>query len=223
MNLNQVVSFTLPSYNNGNFNREDFKTDLVGTSDCNMFVPFFSIFGHELITFEDNEEIKVLEYCLPNANATAIYGIRQYDALIRALVQRQNPQKYYFKLQGVDYDLNVHRGILYDNNKNILMCLAVNTEYLLNTPLEEIARNPDINQFVLFLSQEFDNPIYKNVKKKIDLEYLSRIRQLNIDIIETSKINHWLFKNNFKQPKFKNVIEMNKHLKEEVPMNLLTD
>ena len=44
-------------------------------------------------------------------------------------------------------------------------------------------------------SQEFDNPIYKNVKKKIDLEYLSRIRQLNIDIIETSKINNWIFKN----------------------------
>ena len=220
MNLNQVVSFSSPSYNNGDFNREDFKTDLIGTSDCNMFVPFYSIFGHEFITFEDNE-VKVLEYCLPNSNS--LYSVRQYDALIRLLIHTQNPQKYNFKLQEVDYDLNVHRGILYDNNKNILMCLAINSEYLLNTPIEEIASSPDINQFVLFISHEFDNPIYKNVKKKIDLKYLSRIRQLNIDIIETNKINHWLFKNNFKQPKFKNVVEMNKHLKEEVPMNLLID
>jgi hypothetical protein len=220
MNLNQVISFFLPTYSNGNFNRQDFKTDFVGTSDCNIFVPFYSVFGHELILFEEIDK-KVLEYCLPIANSD--HSVRQYEALIRLLRISQNPHKYYFKLQGIDHVINVHRGILYDNDKNILMCLSINSEYLLNTPVEEIAAKPDINQFVLFISHEFNAPKYKNVKKKIDLEYLSKIRQLNIDIIETSKINHWLFKNNFKQPKFKSVIEMNKHLKEEVPMNLLAD
>lgn len=221
MNINQVVSFTLPSYNNGNFNREDFKTDLVGTSDCNMFIPFYSLFGHELILFEEIDK-KVLEYCLPNSNPNT-YGIRQYDALLRQLIQGQTPQKYDFKLQGVDYRIFAHRGILYDENKNVLMCLGISSEYVLNTPMEEITSRPDVNQFVLFISQEFDASIYRNVKKKVDLMYLSRIREIGIDIIETSKINHWLFKNNFKQPKFKNVVEMNKHLKEEVPMNLLID
>ena len=37
----------------------------------------------------------------------------------------------------------------------------------------------------------------------------------------TSRINNWLFKNNVKPLKFKTVIQMNKHLKEEVPKRIL--
>jgi len=218
MNLNKVISFYIPSYLGDKFNINDFKTDIIGTSDCNVFIPFYSIFAHEPIIFKKINK-KVLEYYLPVTNS--IYRIRQYSDLIYQLIHATGTQKLYFKLQNEDREINVHRGILYDNNKNVLMCLAINREYLFDNQIKEIEIKPDVNQFVLFISHKFNAPEYKKVRKKIDLEYLSLIKSLNIDIIETNKINQWLFKNNFKQPKFKNVIEMNKHLKEEVPMYLL--
>jgi len=220
MNLGQIISFYLPTYQNGKFNEEDFNTDVVGTSDCNVFIPFYSIFGHESILFEKINK-RVLEYRLPISKSN--YVIRQYTDLISYLRSNVCLSKFLFKSQDIEHAIYIHRGILYDENKNILMCLAINSEYFLNTKIEEIELMPDINQFVLFISHEFNKIKYKNVRKKIDLEYLSFVRQLNIDIIETNKINQWLFKNNFKQPKFKNVIEMNKHLKEEIPMYLLID
>ena len=101
------------------------------------------------------------------------------------------------------------------------MCLALEREYgmsynFLSNTIEE-------SKVVVFISTMFDQACYKNVRKKIDALYLDRLRGLGIDIVNTVRINNWLFNNNFELPKFKNINESLKHLREEVPKNLLID
>ena len=132
-----------------------------------------------------------------------------------------NPIKYNFKLAGVNHNLNVDKGLVYDNNGSILMCLAINKEYLFNVSTEVLQTAPDYTKFVIFISNMIDEPIYKNIKKKLNELYIDIAKEIGLDIVTTSRINNWLFKNNVKPLKFKTVAEMNKHLKEEVPKIIL--
>lgn len=218
--MSSVISLNLDRASS--FNREDFKTGLIGTSDCNNYVPIYSLYCHDLILFEDREDVKIIEYNFPSI-PNSYSSCRQYAQLNRTLRNGIRPVKYYFTLQGNSYDFNIMPGMLYDNNNNILMCLAINTQYLLNTPKEVINATPDARQFILVMSTEFDNPIYRNVKKKMTAMYIDECISLGIDIVTTSRSNDWLFRNNFEQPKFKSVTKLMKHLQEEVPKSLLID
>ena len=73
----------------------------------------------------------------------------------------------------------------------------------------------------VFISNLIDDPLYKNIKKKLNDLYIDIAKQVGLDIVTTSRINNWLFKNNVKPLKFKTVMQMNKHLKEEVPQRIL--
>lgn len=227
MVFNNIISFNLPQRRNSNgsyvngFRQEDFRTDLIGTSDCNLFIPFFGLLNHNLITFNNKPDLKILEYSMPVCR-TASYH-RSYDRLINYFVIGSTPFSFIFKIAGVEYRIHIHRGVLYDSDGNILMCLAIEKEYALNTPIDVLTNSLDNTKIVLFISTKFDLPIYKNIKKKMDTTYVSDCRRAGIDVMTTVRINDWLFKNNFKLPKFRNVLESIKHLKEEVPKNLLID
>jgi hypothetical protein len=210
-----------PAVLSGSYNKQDFRTSTMGTSDCNMFIPFYAMFFHDLITFKD-KDVRVVEYTLP-IDASGYSFDRKYDQLIFQLINATTPRRFCYILQGVNHYVNIHRGVLYDSRGNILMCLGINTEYLLNNPLSVIASSPDYSKFVLLLGSELNNPIYKNLKKKLGETYISDAVSLGMDVVNTSKINSWLFKNNYVEPKFKNVTEMKKFLKEEVPKSLLID
>lgn len=227
MVLNNIISFNLPlirnndgSYVNG-FRPEDFKTDLIGTSDCNLFIPFFGLLNHNLITFNNKPDLKILEYSMP-VYRTANYH-RSYDRLIDYFATGSTPCSFIFKIAGVEHKVHTHRGVLYDNDGDILMCLAIEKEYALNTPIDVLTNSLNNTKIVLFISTKFGLPIYKNIKKKMDTTYVSNCRRAGIDVMTTVRINDWLFKNNFKLPIFKNVLESIKYLKEEVPKNLLID
>ena len=51
--------------------------------------------------------------------------------------------------------------------------------------------------------------------------YINEAKLLDLDIIISNRIVNWVFKNNVKPLKFKSVVKMNKHLKDEVPMRIL--
>ena len=101
------------------------------------------------------------------------------------------------------------------------MCLGINRDYLFSVGAETLRTNPDYTKFVVFISNLLDDPIYKNVKKKVNDLYIDIAKQIGLDIVTTSRINNWLFKNNVKALSFKTVAKLNKHLKEEVPMRIL--
>ena len=104
---------------------------------------------------------------------------------------------------------------------NILMCLCVESDYALRNSLESIRITPNKDKFILYITDTLREEKYKNIKKKLETEYIDKVRALKIDIIETANLKSKIYSNNFKPIKFKNIVEMKKHLKEEVPKNLL--
>lgn len=204
------------------FRPDEFRSELMGTSDCNSFIPLIGVLEHNLFTFEDNSGTRVLEYTMPRVNVGCPY-FRQYNRFIDAIRNTTNILSLAYTLAGTVHRIFVHRGILYDSQGNILMCIALDKDYVMSTPVPEMLENIDESKVVVFISQTFDNPIYKNVRKKLDTMYLDSLRASGIDIIHTNKINSWLFKNNYRAPQFRNVRESVNHLRREVPKYLLID
>ena len=200
--------------------RNTFDTSIIGTSDCNNYIPIFSIGNHNLIEFEDNT--KVLEYTMPITDNDSGRASRQYAGLFNHLKVGVGILKYTLVINSVEHIFYVVRGAMYDPEGNFLMSLTINSEYLLNTPLLEIISSTNPKMFTLFISPNFvTNPIYKNVYKKFGLEWYPICREVGIDIIETKEIKDWTFINNFRVPHFKTVTKLKKHLK-EVPSILIT-
>ena len=212
LNLNSIIQ---TSYTESNY-----RTIVVGTSDCNEYIPVYAISNHKLLVFKDSNT-KVMEYNMPINVIQGYNYVRTYADMIIEIRGARNPCRYNFKVAGVNHNLNLDRGMVYDNNGNILMCLAINKDYLFSLDSEVLKTNPDYTQFVIFISNLLDDPLYKNIKKKLNELYIDIAKQIGLDIVTTSRINNWLFKNNIKPLKFKNIIQMNKHLKEEVPKRIL--
>ena len=203
-----------------NYAENNYRTRITGTSDCNEYIPVYAISCHKLLIFKDSNT-KVMEYDMPIGDIQEYNYVRTYSDLIFKIKDARNPCKYNFKVAGVNHNLNVDRGIVYDNDGNVLLCLAINRDYLFNVDPDVLKTNPDYTQFVVFISNLIDDPLYKNIKKKLNDLYIDIAKQVGLDIVTTSRINNWLFKNNVKPLKFKTVMQMNKHLKEEVPQRIL--
>ena len=218
--MNNLISLHLDRASS--FNREHFRTGLIGTSDCNNYIPLYSLYCHNLLLFENKEDVKIMEYNFP-VLPNSIDVCRQYGQLISNLKNGMRPMKYIFTLQGETHEFNIITGMLYDNSGKVLLCLALNTEYVFNTTKEVLSTAPDVTQFILITSTELDLPIYKNIKKKLTQMYIEEYKTLGVDIVVTSRSNDWLFRNNFEEPKFKSVTKLIKHLQEEVPKSLLID
>lgn len=202
-----------------NYAENSYRTRITGTSDCNEYIPVYAISSHTLLIFKDSD-IKVMEYNMPTSEIQSYNYVRTYSDLILRIKDARNPCKYNFKVAGNNHNLNVDRGIVYDNDGNVLLCLAINRDYLFNVDPDVLETNPDYTQFVVFISNLIDDPLYKNIKKKLNDLYIDIAKQVGLDIVTTSRINNWLFKNNVKPLKFKTVMQMNKHLK-EVPQRIL--
>lgn len=216
--MRNLISFNYSEYE---FSEEDYKTKLRGTSDCNSYMPFFGVFAHTRYEFKKNQN--VYEWSLPTVPSLNRRE-RQYSRLNITLRRGGSPKNYIYKIRGEEYTIQIHRGVIYSGN-TILMCLGVNPNYIFNSSLANLQASPaDSNEFSLFINNEFEsNPIYKNIYKKVSLLYIKELREKGVDVVYTSRINSWLFKNNFVKPKFKKVTDMMKHLKEEVPKILLTE
>ena len=212
LNLSSIIQI--------NYAENNYRTRITGTSDCNEYIPVYAISSHTLLTFKDSNT-KVMEYSMPINDIQGYNYVRTYSDLIIKIKDARNLCKYNFKVAGVNHNLNLDRGMVYDNNGNVLMCLAINKDYLFSVDSEVLKTNPDYTQFVVFISNLLDDPTYKNIKKKLNELYIDVAKQVGLDIVTTSRINNWLFKNNVKPLKFKTVIQMNKHLKEEVPKRIL--
>lgn len=213
INLNTIIQ---DSYSEANY-----RTTVVGTSDCNEYIPVFAISNHTLLVFKESN-IKVMEYKMPTTEIMSYYFVRTYGDLLHQIRETRVPIRYIFKIAGATHNINIDRGILYDNEGNILMCLGINRDYLFSLTPEQLKDvTIDHTKFVLFISNLLDDPLYKNIKKKTNKLYIDIAKQIGLDIVTTSRVNTWLFKNNLKPLKFKTVAKLNKHLKEEVPKRIL--
>lgn len=195
----------------------------VATSDCNSYIPIYAIVKHMLISIQNDDETlkNVLEYSKPTLGQV-MSRTRSYADLIVGLTINTDNSIYGFKVGEEQHQVYFERGLLLDIDKNILMCMAIDTEYLLTTDIDVIKANPNGEKFTLFITDKFRDPKYKNVRKKVEAEYIDKVRNFGLDVIETSRIEEKLFKNNVEPHTFKTIAQMKKYLK-EVPKLLITD
>ena len=214
-----LVSF---EYERNSHRPSDFRTRTIGTSDCVRYMPVYSIFSHR--KYEFAQEKVVYEWCLPSIPGdTRLRRRRQYSQLIHTLIGGSTPLHYVYKLRGIEHAIQIHRGLIYEGDK-VLMCLGIDSEYVFSNTLESLKSRDNSKKLTLFINNDFaEDPKYKNIYKKVFLMYIKELKDKGVDVVYTSRLNSWLFSNNFKIPKFKKVTEMLKHLKEEVPGILLTE
>lgn len=190
----------------------------IGTSDCNEYVPFYTIMNHILLDIEGH---RIIEYGKPNYNYTGFYA-RTYRDLFSDLKNINHTKTYNFTLQGEPHQFGYTRHTIYSTDNKLLCCLAIKSSALLNNSFAQLQANQNPEDFIFLVDNTlFSNPIYKNIAKKVDSNYISLFKESDIDLVYTNDIDKWLFKNNLSKPTFKNVPEMMKHLKTEVPKILV--
>lgn len=214
MVTNPLMSGT---YVRGYFSESDYSTGIVGTSDCNQYIPFYALFSHNLYVFDSGE--KVIEYQLPNPANPSRY-VRRYNDVTNQLRTGYLPTVAYFKINGQDVRLDFVRGMLYVNDK-ILLCVGIEVDYVFSN-FSDITNNTiDESKLVLFINNELEtNPLYKNVNRNINKLFIDVFKDRKVDVVVTSDIKKWVFKSNYKPPEFSNVVEMQQHLR-EVPAVLI--
>lgn len=195
-----------------------FNSYTIGTSDCNTFIPYYAMYSHTLLNMDGTF---VIEYKFPAKPRDYNYT-RNYADLFSLLKTTTQPMNYIFKIGDEVHKVYIFKGMLYDSNGKILLCLTIDTEYLMSTDIDIILSDPDNNKLKLIVSNELeDNPKYKNLKKKISTELLSKFRELKIDIILTDNVNNLVFKNNYVVPDFASIEESLAYTNEELPKLML--
>lgn len=190
---------------------------LIGHSDCNYYMPYHSIFYHNILKKGD---IEIIEYFLPLIKQ--IFTItRAYNKLVELFVSNpyDNYSRFHFKdVNKIQYNVDILSGMLMFQDK-IIACLAVDTDYLLSIKPFDIKKNSielDNSKLALFVhSSLYTEPLLKNLVKKFETLYVNKVLLEGVQIIKTiTPLEKVLYGNNFKMPKFKTVEESNKFLKE---------
>ena len=154
LNLNSIIQTT--------FTESNYRTRTTGTSDCNEYIPVYAISNHKLLVFKDSNA-RVMEYSMPINDIQGYNYVRTYSDLIIKIKDARNPCKYNFKVAGVNHNLNLDRGMVYDNNGNVLMCLAINKDYLFSVDSEVLKTNPrNVAGIKLFLGSSTGNMLVDN-------------------------------------------------------------
>lgn len=214
MNISDCIYY--PATPSSTYARENFKSSTIGTSDCNTYLPLYSMFHHELISFKD-KETRVMEYALPTIPSYC-HNFRNFGSLLAYLKSTQQVVRFNFVIAGEPHYVFLHRGLMLSAEGEVLMCIGIDTEYLMGTPYALLRDTPDYNKYILFVSNKLlQEARYKNLLKRLEKEYFPYFSTANIDVVYSSKIPNWIFKNNYKKPKFKSVKESTQHLKEDIP------
>jgi hypothetical protein len=223
MTANQIIfipdmtsyTFTNTSYLNY------FRGTKFGTSDCNQYIPLHAVMAHELLTFDGG--VKVLEYktaTVPSSYQASTFS--RYDQFLSALLNGTYANTFKYSVAGETFYAVVQRGIIMDTEGEVLMCIGLEADYVMNTDLGVIRTTPNTSRCAVFMSNDYcNNPKYKNLKKKIDTVYVAECVALGMDIIQTEKIDKWLYRNNFSSLKFKTVTAQQKFLKEDIPKEMI--
>lgn len=225
MTANQIIfipDVSSYTYTNSNY-LNYFRGTKFGTSDCNQYVPLHALIAHELLTFD--EGVRVIEYktaTVPVNYQTNTFS--RYNQFLNTLLNGTYAGTFKYSVAGEICYVVVQRGIIMDIEGEVLMSIGLESEYVMNTDLNVIRSTPNANKCAVFMSNDYcNNPKYKNLKKKIDTVYVAECVALGMDIIQTEKIDKWLYKNNFSSLKFKTVTAQQKFLKEDIPKEMIKE
>lgn len=154
----------------------------IGSNADTAFIPWYSFFFREYIV--DTKDVYAYHKPKPMVNGTT--SISQYDDLFTVLNNKQlNGGVFYFTIAGEQKKIWVYNGYILDENFNSLMVLTVKDYY---------SMEPD-NCRILISSEFITNPIYKNVWKKIESDYIgdAYVKDIEVRTINSKRIDKMLF------------------------------
>lgn len=208
--MNQIVNFEKYESPYDGLKENVSHTTLIGDSVGSSYVPFIMGFIGEVYIVNEK---KVLVYDfiyrkddLPNRPQ------RLYSELFYSLTNCVVPSWYHTK----EVNLQSCKGMLfhfdqYTSEYKLLMILAVKSTDIFT--IDKL--KPDYSKFALFISHDFsEDPLYKAVYNKIEKEYVIQARDLGIDIVYTKHIKERCFSNSLRKPKYTNITEMQKAMKD---------
>lgn len=190
----------------------------MASTSANNFYPFYSQF------VKNNIHANVSLYCKPNFEI--YYNITRYNELFEAFADQLETLAFHFEMDNVSHFIHVSKGIITDHLKRTLFVLTVNDfKNCIKESYDPWEYEPDYSKFKLFVATDFiTNPIYKNIWRKLDKDYVQKCYELGIVVEFTTadKIDKQVFDNEFKL-NFSNMIELQNHLKNDVTPLLFTD
>lgn len=211
----------------GNFQGNPF---IIGSTVKNQYFPIYAVsmvssnVNRSDILYYNGDPLS--EELLPNVflykkplNVTneRYANLNKYADLFYHLSTTVKPSSYEFTYSDVSYFLNCNKGYLADSDDNILLCLCTKDKNVFDNEGKLIFSN-----LRLFISNRLiKEEKYKNVYKKILIEYIDYCYQNNIDVFFTTSenIENQIFKNDF-VVEYSNLTELNNHLNSNIGENL---
>ena len=203
--------------------------NVIGITDCNEYFPVYVVFSHSMYRYNVNNYGESLSeqivddsylYHKPYLLEKGRYADgSQYSDLFR-FIDTIDVSSYTFKFEDEHHFLTCSKGYLADSDGNILMILCTKGFDIFTDDINQDVLNN--NMTVLFISTELiNNPIYKNVYKKLQSEYIQECHEKEVEVIYTTskKIEERVYGNGFKV-EFNSLTELDEHLKGDVGSNL---
>lgn len=204
--------------------------EIIGVTDCNAYFPFYAALSHR------NNRRYVNNYG-PEISEQIVRDIFSYHKPYlkpEKINRRPNGSQYsdmFMFMDGLDvatygfkFEEETHlvvccKGYLADVDDNILLLLCSNSMELFRDERNTELKSENLRLYVS--SELIINEKYKNLYKKIHTEYINSCCELDIEVIYTTskKIENSTFDNGFKI-EYKNLTELDEHLKSRVGENL---
>ena len=199
------MSAVLTPYSIDSFNEK--ALDLSITSK-NKFFPLYVMHTNKNLVKD------VFSYTKPLYKGRIINKL-SYPGLIQDLRRRLSLTKYCFSIKENSSFIFGMKGLILDENFNILLAMSINsTNPIITYDKDDDYDEIDTKKVKLFVSTEFlINPVYKNLYKKIHTDYILKCYEEKIETVFTTseKIDSSLFGNDFKV-EYNSLTELTEHL-----------
>lgn len=197
----------------GSFERDEFA---IGTTSKNNYYPFYSQLS--------KEQISETDYMYYKPTHKRGYGISRYSELFETLTSRMFFSRFNFTVNDKDHHVLVMKGYIANHLKQTLFMLSVKDYNTFNL-VSQYHEEPDYKKFKLFIATEFiTNPIYSNLWRKIDKEYVQKCHELGIavEFNTLENLDTFFFSNEF-ELEYNNLTELQAHLNNNVAPLLFED
>lgn len=205
---------------------KDYST--MGSSDCNSYLPFSAIIAHGLVTIhttkaDETKVLNVIDYPKLKYSYTSLS--RSYESTFKSLRALKFPTVFQSSSKGEPIELTCTAGQITDENNKLLLVTAIRKNKFPNiadklfcetyegASQEYIPEDVSAKDFIIIIGPELSTlPKYKNFYKQLVKHYLEPCSSMGIDILNTSDVETWVFKNNFKMPVFKIISQRQQYL-----------
>jgi len=178
-----------------------------GYSSLNIYTPFYALFTPKVMY----KELQIIHYGIEKRYKEHFTHTRNYRDLYNLLNHSTLPTA--FSTTAMRKPIHAMKGILFEEGVNnipiIHFLLTIESNYIFTMNPNEL----DKKRIVLFLSRDFaTGKSFGNIYRKINKDIIIPLQESGVDVIVTSDVKRWCYKNNLTLPKFKTINSRNEYL-----------